>query len=192
MIVAVERMDVVAVVRLLRSHPLTRNLSQTALAQMAGVSQSSISGWESGNRTPAPRRAVEFFEGLGTPGVRWGLRWLLPADCADTTEPEPAPSSPSVDAPHVVITAPGPIDVQVRKSSSTTDQPPAIAFVADRDGPRLLVTEDTTWGVNSSQNGATAWFALVAPKPGPQSTRDPQLGEGPRTLSRGRPSERSM
>ncbi|MEV6817805.1 helix-turn-helix transcriptional regulator [Nocardiopsis dassonvillei] len=174
MIVAVERMDVVAVVRLLRSHPLTRHLSQMTLAQLTGMSQASISGWESGTRVPDPRRAVEVLEGLGTPGRRWGMRWLLPADLTDDTEPEPPPSTSAVNAPRVVITAPGPITVQVMKQPPAADQRSAIAFVADQDGPRLMVAEDSTWGVRSSPKGTTAWFTLVAPGQPALTTHEPK------------------
>lgn len=173
MIVAVERMDVITVVRLLRSHPLTRHLTQTALAQLTGVSQATISGWETGDRKADPRRVVEALQGLGTPGRPWGMRWLLPADLTSDTEPEPSPSTSAMDAPRVIITAPGPIAVQVMESPPTAN-PPAVAFVADQDGPRLMVAEDSTWGVHSSPNGATAWFTLVAPGQPALTTHEPK------------------
>lgn len=90
MIAAIERMDIIGVVRILRSNPLTRHLSQTALSRLTGVSRSTISGWESGNRVPDPRRAIEALEGLGVPGVPWGRRWLLPEDFTTATAPDPA------------------------------------------------------------------------------------------------------
>ncbi|WP_155989264.1 hypothetical protein [Nocardiopsis sp. CNT312] len=65
----------------------------------------------------------------------------------------------------MVITCPAPIYVQVVDPSSGPETEPhrnraEIAFVADESGPRLVLTRDTTWGVDSNANGATAWFAL--------------------------------
>lgn len=163
MIAHVERMDVMGVVRHLRPHPSTRHLSQTALARMVGVSQSTISGWETGRRRQDVRHAAEALHRLGAPGVRWGRRWLLPEDLTAGTEPELHPATVAEDAsPRVVITVPMPIDVQVidPHQAHTTGYVGAVAFVTDQNGPRLIVTADTTWGMNSAPDGATAWFAL--------------------------------
>ncbi|MFV2198058.1 hypothetical protein [Nocardiopsis sp. LOL_012] len=68
----------------------------------------------------------------------------------------------------MVITCPVPVYVQVvDPSSGPGGEPPRnraeIAFVADESGPRLVLTRDTVWGVDSSLDGATAWFALHPP-----------------------------
>lgn len=90
MIAAIERMDIIEVVQILRSNPLTRHLSQTALSRLIGVSQSTVSKWESGDAAPNPRRIVDVLQRLGVPGVPWGHRWLLPEELTADTTPEPA------------------------------------------------------------------------------------------------------
>lgn len=160
MITAVEHIDLGAVMRLLRRHPMTRHLSQTALSRLTGASQSTISRWESSNKIPHPHRAVQAFKGLGVPGVPWGGRWLLPEERTNDTAPESA-ASKTTPAPCVTITAPGPIDVQVMQPTEDGDDPVGvIALVTDKKGPRLVVAPDSTWGVTNSPTGSTAWFAL--------------------------------
>ncbi len=160
MIAAIERMDIIEVVQILRSNPLTRHLSQTALSRLIGVSQSTVSKWESGDAAPNPRRIVDVLQRLGVPGVPWGHRWLLPEELTADTAPEPAQVQ-NRPTPCVVITVPGPLHVQVIQTDQDGAGPTAgVAFVVDQKGPRLMVTPDSTWGVTISPTGATAWVVL--------------------------------
>lgn len=158
MIAAIERMDIIEVIQILRSHELTRHLSQTALSRLTGVSQSTISKWESGDAAPNPRRVVDVLQRLGVPGSPWGRRWLLPEEFTPDAAPVPADAY-SRPTPCVVVTVPGPFHVQVTQDEQDGDGSAAgVAFIADRKGPRLMVTPQSTWGVTISPAGAaTAW-----------------------------------
>ncbi|WP_028649017.1 helix-turn-helix domain-containing protein [Nocardiopsis sp. CNT312] len=159
---AVRTLNLSAVIRFLRRHPDTEHLPQSALANISGLSPSVVSRLESGGHATNIRRCVEALEALGAPRA------------ADEDRPGPRgnrrpahPQAPSSDpgVPCVVITCPVPVYVQVVDPSTDPGaQPPRhrgeIAFVADEAGPRLILTRDTTWGVNSTPSGATAWFAL--------------------------------
>lgn len=173
MIAAVEHIDLGAVMRLLRTHPMTRHLSQTALSRLTGASQSTVSRWESSNKIPHPHRTVQAFQGLGVPGVPWGGRWLLPEEITNDTAPA-STTTEDVPAPRVTITAPGPIDVQVMQPTEDGHDPTgAVAFVTDHKGPRLIVTPDSTWGVTNSPTGATAWFTVHTDEPSCLTTHEP-------------------
>lgn len=137
---AARTMNLSAVIRCLRRHPATRRLTQTALANMCGLSQAMISRLENGLNVAGIDRAVTALVGLGVPGAAEGSRWRLPGDDA----PLPADAhqvSPGV--PCVVITSLVPIDVQVMDPPQISC-PKALlhdgaAFIAHPDGPRLAV-----------------------------------------------------
>lgn len=75
---AIDRMDIPAIVRVLRSSPLTKHLSQAELGRLMHVSQSTVSCWESGHRSPHSDLAIAVLQSLGAPGEPWGQRWVLP------------------------------------------------------------------------------------------------------------------
>ena len=160
MVEAIERLDVVHVVRLLRAHPLTRHLSQSALARLTGTSQATISKWESEKSSPDIRRSLEVLRTLGVPGAPGERRWILPSDYARPTDPvwtEP----PAEWDTYVVISAPVPLDVQSsadRKVHYTAD---AVVMVVDRGEVRLHVPHARDWGMTTVSTGATtAWIPL--------------------------------
>lgn len=154
MVAALERLDIVAIIRVLRSHLLTRHLSQSALARLTGTSQATISMWESGKRSPDRRRAILVLQELGAPGTPGERSWQLPNESSPGSPEEPS------QALRVVITAPVPIDVQV--SPHSDDEPaPAASFVLHGEQPCLVVTPSSRWGITTSPSGVTsAWIAL--------------------------------
>lgn len=169
MIAAVERLDIIAVIRLMRSHPLTKHLSQTALARLTGTSQATISKWEAGKSLPDPRRAILTLHNLGAPGIPGERRGPLPhrSPTKDATlrtgqETETAPDS------SVVITAPCPLHVQVAPQVDTNASPPATAALyLDDDLPRLVVPPASAWSSHTNQSGTTTvWVRLEEPSSG--------------------------
>src|SRR5699024_1139710 len=132
----------------------------TPLSRLRGVSQSTVSQWESGDAAPNPRRIVDVLQRLGVPGVPWGHRWLLPEELTADTAPEPAQVQ-NRPAPCVVITVPGPLHVQVIQTDQDGAGPTAgFAFVVAQKGPSLKVTTQRRWQMRISPNGASAWVAL--------------------------------
>lgn len=142
MITAVQQLDIVTVVRVLRAHPRTRNLSQTALARLTGKSQATISEWESGKqKNPKTQQVADVLEALGAPGCRWGSSWVLPEEVAAE-----AVATPEVweEAQAVVITVPVPVQIRTADNPADTPQPVA-TLVSDTDGLLLVVGRCTTW-----------------------------------------------
>ncbi len=85
MLAALERVDICAVVVLLRTHPATGHLSQRSLGRLMGTSQATVSRWEAGKRKPKTRVVLRALEGLGAPGNRCGDAWTLPQDTLTPT-----------------------------------------------------------------------------------------------------------
>lgn len=166
MIAAVERLDIIAVIRLMRSHPLTKHLSQTALARLTGTSQATISKWEAGKSVPDPRRAILTLHNLGAPGTPEERRRPLPNRPLpkDTSLRTGEETETALD-PSVVITTPCPLHVQVAPQGDTDASPPATAALyLDDDLPRLVVPPASTWSSHTNQSGTTTvWVRLKKP-----------------------------
>ena len=158
MITAVQQLDIVTVVRILRAHPRTRNLSQTAPARLTGKSQATISEWESGKqKNPKTQQVADVLEALGAPGYRWGSSWVLPEEVAAE-----AVATPEVweEAQAVVITVPVP--VQIRTADNFAEGPqPVATLVADTDGLLLVVGNCTTWAAEGRDGRHTIRIALA-------------------------------
>lgn len=157
MITAVQQLDIVTVVRILRAHPRTRNLSQTALARLTGKSQATISEWESGKqKNPKTQQVADVLETLGAPGCRWGSSWVLPEGV--TTG---AVTTPEVweEAQAVVITVPARVQIRTADNPVDTAQPVA-TLVADADGLLLVVGNCTAWAAEGRDGRNTVRIAL--------------------------------
>lgn len=163
MIAAVERLDMIAVIRLMRSHPLTKHLSQTALARLTGTSQATISKWEAGKSIPDARRAILTLHNLGAPRERH--RPLANRHLTQGTTLRTGEGTETALDPNVVITAPCPLHVQVAsQGDSDTSAPATAALHLDDDPPRLLVPPASTWSSHTSQSGTTTvWIRVEKP-----------------------------
>lgn len=166
MIAAVERLDIISVIRLMRSHPLTKHLSQTALARLTGTSQATISKWEAGKSVPDARRAILTLHNLGAPDVPGERhRPLANRHLTQGTTLRTSEGTETALDPNVVITAPCPLHVQVASQGDTDASAPATAALhLDDDPPRLVVPPASTWSSHTSQSGTTTvWVRLEKP-----------------------------
>ncbi|MFV2196191.1 helix-turn-helix domain-containing protein [Nocardiopsis sp. LOL_012] len=158
---AVHALDLSKVIQYLRRHPATRHHSQTALADMCGISQAMVSRLENGATATRIDNTVTALAGLGAPGVPGEIHQ------PHLDEDPPPPAGPRDDhgVPCVVLTSPAPIRVHVRDPDQDTPDPGggvpgSVVLVVNPDDPCLVVDHGTAWGVTNTGNGATAWFAL--------------------------------
>src|SRR5699024_9681818 len=158
MVSALERLDVAAVVRLLRFHPSCQGLTLLAL------SRSDVS------------RAVQVVVGLGAPGPAGGHVWVLPEGFTSGTPPplpDPLPSGTDPDpgevappptvaeARAVVITSPVPAQVHTAAPDPAgLGRGSVAALAADPEGLSVVVASGTTWSVDSHPGYSTVRITL--------------------------------
>src|SRR5699024_8837390 len=78
MLAALARVDICAVVVLLRTHPAAGHRSRRSLGRLMADSQATVSGWEAGTREPTTRVVLRALGGPGAPGTRCGDAGTLP------------------------------------------------------------------------------------------------------------------
>lgn len=177
MVSALERLDVAAVVRLLRFHPSCQGLTLLALSRLTGRAPSTLSEWMSGKIShPDVSRAVQVFEGLGAPGHSRGHVWVLPEGFTSGTPPplpDPLPSGTDPDpgevappptvaeARAVVITSPVPAQVHTAAPDPAgLGRGSVAALAADPEGLSVVVASGTTWSVDSRPGYSTVRITL--------------------------------